>query len=235
MNWTVSAKSSLGQLENNQNNMYSLEQIKEELYSAVISDALDSLGYRNQALNIAFTPYSGILKMTGRCKTSLWEDIYETDQQPYELELEAVDSCRPGEVLVCAAGGSNRSGIWGELLSTAAMRSGCAGALVHGSIRDIEKTRRLKFPVFACGASPYDSQHRQRVIEIDKPIHIGGVLIHPGEIIFADEDGVVVIPKQVEEETLSRSFQKVKAENITRDEIKNGMKAGDAYKKYGVL
>ena len=94
---------------------YSLEELQNELYSAVISDALDSLGYRNQSPNIEFKAYSNVLKLVGRCRKTLWADIYHEDPEPYELELKAVDNCKPGDIIVSAAGGSVRSGIWGEL------------------------------------------------------------------------------------------------------------------------
>ena len=214
---------------------YALEEIREKLYSAVISDALDSLGYRHQSPAIPFQGYSGIQKIVGRCKTTLWAEMYHDDPNPYVLELSAVDSCQPGDLLVAAAGGSCRSGIWGELLSTAARNRGCVGALVHGCIRDISKIQEMHFPVFATGRSVYDSLHRQRVIDVDVAVEIGGVTFPPGALVFCDEDGLVVVPKEVEAEAIERAMQKMKAENITRQEIQNGMKATEAYLKYGIL
>jgi regulator of RNase E activity RraA len=214
---------------------HSLETIQNKLYTAVISDALDSLGYHNQSPNIDFRPYTGIETLVGRCKTTLWADMYHPDPKPYELELMAVDGCQPGDILIAAAGGSVRSGICGELLSTAARNRGCKGALVHGAVRDISKMRNMKFPVFATATSVYDSLHRQRVIDVDVPVEIAGVSFAPGALIYCDADGVVVIPLEAEQETIERAMNKVEAENITRDEIERGMKAMDAYQKYGVL
>ncbi len=205
------------------------------LYSAVICDALDSMGYRHQAFTTQFHNYTGAKRLTGRCKTTLWADMYHPDENPYELELQAVDSCKPGEVIICAAGGSFRSGIWGELLSTAAMNSGCAGVLVHGCVRDIEKMRSMNFPVFATGKSPYDSQDRQRVVDIDIQVEIDQVVCRPGDFIFGDEDGIVIIPHEIEAEVIKKASDKVTAENISRDAIKAGMKAAEAYQKYGIL
>lgn len=212
-----------------------VQKIQEELYSAVICDALDSMGCRNQSPRIEFQAYTGINQLVGRCKTTLWVDMYHEDPNPYELELQAVDFCNPGDVMIAAASGSLRSGIWGELLSTAARNSGCAGALVHGAIRDISKMTQMEFPVFATAKSPYDSQNRQRVVDTDIPVEIDGILFSPGDLVFCDMDGVVVIPRNIEEEVIEKAFEKVSAENVTRDEIKNGMKAIEAYKKYGVL
>jgi regulator of RNase E activity RraA len=128
-----------------------------------------------------------------------------------------------------------RSGIWGELLSTAAKNAGCVGAVVDGAVRDVVKMRDMPFPVFAKGTSPYDSQNRQRVIDVDVPVEIGGTAFRPGDLVFADRDGVVVVPREVEQEALSRAWNKVHEENITRDAIKNGMKATEAYRKFGTL
>jgi regulator of RNase E activity RraA len=211
------------------------EQMRGELYSAVVCDALDSLGFTRQAIGVELRPLTWDGLLVGRCKTTLWADMAHPDPKPYELELEAVDSCRPDDVMIAAAAGSMRSGIWGELLSTAARNAGCAGAIVDGAVRDVAKMRAMPFPVFARGTSPYDSQNRQRVIDYDVPVEIGGVLFQLGDLVFADADGVVVVPQKVEQEALSRAWRKVHEENITRDAIKNGMKATDAYKKYGTL
>lgn len=214
---------------------YSIREMEEKLYAAVVSDALDSLGLTSQSPDISFPVHTGKASLVGRCKTTLWSDMYHVDPNPYELELKAVDDCQPGEIFIAAAAGSNRSGIWGELLSTAASNRGCIGALVDGSIRDISKIRDMGFTVFAKGKRVYDSQNRQRVIDIDVPVEIGGVVFCPGDLVFCDEDGVVVVPQEVEEAAIEKAMQKVNAENITRDEIKKGMKATDAYEKYGVL
>lgn len=209
--------------------------LTEQLYVAVLSDVLDQLGYTHQATRLPFHAYTGIPKVMGRCKTTLWADMYHKDPNPYELELKAVDGCEPGDVLICAAGGSNRSGIWGELLSTAARNSGCTGVIVHGAVRDIDKMRAMGFPVFATAKNPYDSQNRQRVVDVDVPVDIDGVRFNPGDLVMADDDGIVVVPRHLEEQVIKAALEKVNAENITRDAIRNGMKASAAYEKYGVL
>lgn len=212
-----------------------LEELKDKLYVAVLSDVLDQLGFPGQATRTPFFAYTGIDKLIGRCKTTLWADMYHQDPNPYELELRAVDSCQPDDVLICAAGGSNRSGIWGELLSTAARNAGCAGVVVHGSVRDIDKMTAMGFPVFATGKNPYDSQNRQKVVDLDVVVEIDGVKFSPGDLVMADQDGIVVVPQQIEARVLAAALAKVSAENVTRDAIRNGMKAVEAYQKFGVL
>jgi regulator of RNase E activity RraA len=173
--------------------------------------------------------------LVGRCKTTLWADMYHEDPRPYELELKAVDSCRADDVIIAAASGSTQSALWGELLSTASSNSGCVGAIVDGSVRDIRRLTEMRFPIFARGKSLYDSLHRQRVIDLDVPVEIAGVLFSPGDLVFADADGVVVVPQSIEAETIRRAWDKVHTENLIRDAIRSGMKATEAFERYGVL
>ena len=212
-----------------------LPMMRENLYSAVVSDALDGMGFKNQSPRLQFTPYTGTKLLVGRCKTTLWVDMAHVDPRPYELELQAVDACQPDDVLIAAAGGSIRSGIWGELLTTAARNRGCVGAVVDGAIRDVAKIRPMNFPVYARSTCVYDSLNRQRVVDVDVPVEIDGVTFGPGCLVFADEDGVVVVPREVEAEAIQRAWDKVHAENVVRDSIRDGMKAVDAFAKYGVL
>jgi 4-hydroxy-4-methyl-2-oxoglutarate aldolase len=209
--------------------------LREKLYSAVISDALDAVGLREQCLSVSLLPMTGVTKLMGRCRTTLWEDIDFLDPEPYKIELEAVDALEADEVLVAAAGGSMRSGIWGELLSTAARNRGCVGAIVDGAVRDVAPMREMGFAVFAAGVCPYDSLHRQRVIARDESVVIGGVRIRSGDVIFGDEDGVVVVPQEVEEQVLQAAWDKVHAENAVRDDIRSGMAAAEVFAKYGIL
>ena len=213
----------------------SLAQIRESFYVAVVCDVLDQLGYRHQSPRIAWRQVTGSKLLAGRCKTTLWVDMAHEDPQPYALELQAVDSCRPDDVIIAAAAGSMRSGIWGELLTQAAMNRGCVGALVDGAVRDVTKMARMGFACWARGTSPYDSLHRQRVVDIDVPVEVGGVVFPPGALVLADTDGVVVVPREVESEVLVRAWEKIHAENEVRDAIRQGMKAADAFAKYGVL
>ncbi len=213
----------------------SLSMMRKSLYSAVVLDALDSLGYRNQSPRVSLRPLTVDGLLVGRCKTTLWADMFHEDLRPYELELRAVDTCRPDDVLIAAAGGSVHSALWGELLSTASRNGGCVGAIVDGAARDVASMRLMKFPVFARSTSAYDSLHRQRAIDLDIPVEIAGVRFCPGDLVFADLDGVVVVPRAVEADAIQRAWQKVHAENAVRDSIRGGMKAGEAYAKYGVL
>jgi regulator of RNase E activity RraA len=209
--------------------------MREVLYSAVVCDALDAEGLPRQSPRVPLLPLTVPVVLIGRARTTLWTEMAHPDPQPYELELAAVDACRPDDVLIAAAGGSVRSGLWGELLSTAARRSGCVGAIVDGTVRDVAKMAAMGFPVFARGTSPYDSKDRNRVIDIDVPVEIDGVRIAPGDLVVADRDGIVIVPQDVEAAIIRRAWDKVHAENTVRDAIAGGMTATAAFKKYGVL
>lgn len=212
-----------------------LEMMRLSLYSAVLCDALDAMGLQRQSPRVQLWPLTGIEKIVGRCKTTLWAQMAHEDPHPYDKELFAVDSCKPDDVMICAAGGTLRSGLWGELLSTAARNRGCVGTIADGAVRDVAKMKEMGFACFARGTLPYDSMNRQRVIDLDVPVEIDGVPFCPGDLVIADADGVVVCPQPAEQEAVRRAWEKVHAENVTRDAIKAGMGAAAAYEKYGVL
>ncbi len=213
-----------------------IELMRQSLTAAVVSDALDGLGHRRHTPTVPLRPLTvsdGVL--VGRCRTTLWADMAHPDPKPYELELRAVDACQPDDVLICAANGSNRSGIWGELLSTAASNRGCVGAIVDGMVRDVRQMTKMGFAVWALGTNLLDSLHRQRVIDVDVPVEVGGIEFRTGDLVIADVDGVVVVPRELETEAIRRAWEKVYAEDVTRDAIRGGMLASEAYRKYGVL
>lgn len=215
---------------------YAMADLRKQLYSAVVADALDQLGFRHQSPRadlLPLTSQSSVL--LGRCKTTLWADMAHVDTHPYELELKAVDECAPDDVFIAAANGSMRSGIWGELLTTAALNRGCVGAIVDGAIRDVSKISDMNFPVWARGTCVYDSLNRQRVIDINIVVEIDHVRFTPGDLVIADRDGIVVVPQSVEGDTLRLALEKVQGENMVRDAIRAGMKATDAFQKYGIL
>jgi 4-hydroxy-4-methyl-2-oxoglutarate aldolase len=212
-----------------------LAMMRQSLYSAVVADALDAEGLSQQSPRVPLRSMTSNGVLVGRCKTTLWADMAHTDPKPYDLELAAVDSCKPDEVIIAAAGGSMRSGVWGELLTTAAKNSGCVGVIIDGAVRDVRRMREMQFPVFARGTCVYDSKDRQRVIDMDVPVEIDNVRFEPGDLVIADEDGIVVVPQALEDQVIPRAWAKVSDENEMRDAIRAGMKATDAFRKYGVL
>jgi len=211
--------------------------IAKELYTAVLSDVLDGLGYRDQAMSPSIRPLDDERVMVGLARTGLYREVFEArpGENPYELEIELVDDLRPHEVAVFGCGGSKRIAPWGELLSTAARARGAAGCVTDGFVRDIRAIRRMNFPVFHAGIAPLDSKGRGKVADIDVTIACAGVRVAPGDLVIGDADGVVVIPQAVEAEALDLAFSKVRGENQTREELERGDKLADVFARHGIL
>ena len=212
--------------------------LKKSLYTAVLSDVLDSLGYRHQAMRPFVRPLDDASVIMGRARTGLWMNVYAvTDgENPYEHEMALLDDLKPGDVAVFGCGGpTDRVAPWGELLSTAATCRGAEGCVTDGLVRDVRQIREMKFPVFHGGIGPLDSRGRAKMVAIDVPTECGGVPVRPGDLVFGDVDGVVIIPQTIADETIKRALDKAVAENRTRDELLQGRLLADVYAKYGVL
>ncbi len=205
------------------------------LYTAVVSDALDDLGFRDQAMAEHLRPVGSAVKFAGWARTIACIDTYHLDEDPYGMEIAAIDSILPGEAVVVSTGGSRRNAPWGELLSTAAIARGARGAIVDGLVRDVGRIQGLGFPLFAAGMKPVDSKGRGRVVAYNVPVQCGGVLVTPGDLVFADLDGIVTIPAAMVDEVLRLATDKVSRENHSRDELKQGAYLRSVYDKYGVL
>jgi len=214
-----------------------LEGLRQKLFTAVLSDCLDAAGYRNQALAARIRPLDDSLVLCGRARTGLYGDVYEAreGENPYELEIRLIDDLRAGEVPVFACGASGRIAPWGELLSTAARARGAAGAVMDGLTRDVRAIRAMNFPVFAAGIGPLDSKGRGKVVAIDVPVEVAGARVEPGDLVFGDADGVVVIPRAAEERVIAAALAKVQGENETRDALARGEKLADVFRRHGIL
>jgi 4-hydroxy-4-methyl-2-oxoglutarate aldolase len=209
--------------------------IESSLYTAVVADALDQLGEHDRAMREYLRPLSPDVKFAGWARTILCQDVYYEVADPYRLEIEAIDSLLPGEVAVVATGESKRNAPWGELLSTAARARGARGAIIDGLVRDVQVIQKMEFPVFAAGIKPVDSRGRGIVVDYNVPVQCGGIVVSPGDLIFADYDGVVAIPVSLIEKTLAVAMDKILRENHSRDDLVNGAYLADVFAKYGVL
>jgi regulator of RNase E activity RraA len=208
------------------------------LYTAVLSDVMDDMGYMNQAMRPFVRPLDETLVFVGRARTGLYSNAYSVldGENPYELEIALVDDLKPGDVAVFACGGpTDRMAPWGELLSTAAMARGAAGCVTDGLVRDVRHIRAMKFPVFHGGIGPLDSRGRCRMIEMDRPVDCGGVRVRSGDTVFGDVDGLVVVPQEIADAVFDRAMEKVLRENRTRDDLRAGQLLADVFRKYGVL
>lgn len=208
---------------------------EEQLYTAVVSDSLDQLGIRHQAMREYLRPLFPACKFAGWARTIACSDVYHISENPYDLEIEAMDSILPGEVVVVSTQQSLRNAPWGELMSTAATARKARGAVIDGLVRDVKKIEQLGFPVLAAGIKPVDSIGRGIVTGYNVPVACGEVTVHPGDFVFADYDGVVVVPRERTIEALTLARDKVVRENKSREELLRGAYLRDVYNKYGVL
>ena len=207
----------------------------ESLYSAVLADVLDSLGYRYQALPAHIRPLTPAKKICGRVFPAMARATYKLPAKPYELEIAAVDALVRGDVLVVDAGEDESCALWGELLTTACLAKGARGVVMTACTRDMWKIRDLNFPVYGIGWHPGDSTGRLDVITVGEPISIGGVRARRGDWLLGDEDGVVIIPQEVAAEAIRLAQEKVSGENLVREELARGVPVGEVFRKYGIL
>jgi regulator of RNase E activity RraA len=214
------------------------ERIVTTLYSAVLSDVMDGLGLMEQALKPFVRPLDEASVLFGRARTGLYVPRYQVapGEDPYAVEIALVDDLKPGDVAVFACDGpTERIAPWGELLSTAAQVRGAAGCLTDGLIRDTKAIRAMGFPVFHGGIGPLDSKGRGKMMELDCRVVCAGVVVAPGDWVFGDADGVVIVPAAAAEEVIAKALEKVVAENRTRDELLAGRTLRDVFDSFGVL
>lgn len=219
--------------------------IRERLFTAVIGDVLDRLGRHHQFLPAGIAPLQSTMRLVGRAMPVLEADVTEARAgapasrgplagKPFGLMLEALDDLRPDEIYI-ATGGSLRYALWGGLMTTRARYLSAAGAILDGYIRDAGDIERIGFPVFSRGLYAQDQGPRGQVIDFRCPIELGGVRIDPGDLIVGDREGIVVIPRDCEDEALIGALAKISTEDQVALAIRSGMSACDALKQFGVM
>ncbi|MDR1336138.1 MAG: RraA family protein [Tannerella sp.] len=215
--------------------------IGEELYTAVVGDIMDRMGYLHRFLPPRIRPLRDDMRMAGRAMTVLEADAPDSAagvnpllKKPFGLMLEALDSLKEDEVYLCS-GASPSYALWGELMSARAIRCGAAGAVVNGYSRDTKGILALNFPCFSCGPYAQDQAPRGKVIDYRVPVTIEGVVIHDGDIVIGDVDGVCTVPRGIENEVFARALEKARGERTVLKKIREGMKARDAFDRYGIM
>ena len=218
-----------------------LNTIRDELFTCVVGDVMDAMGHTHQYLPPQIRPVSEDMRMVGRAKTVLEADCHgrqvhhEDRDHAFGVMFDALDSLKENEVYICT-GSSPNYACWGELMSTAALHRGGVGAVVEGYSRDTEGIRNLNFPTFSMGFYGQDQGVRGRVIDYDCPIEFSNkVLVNPGDIVFGDIDGVVIIPKPIEDEVIGAALEKVRGESMVRKLIQKGMPTRQVWDEYGIM
>jgi 4-hydroxy-4-methyl-2-oxoglutarate aldolase len=210
-------------------------EIKERLFTGVISDVLDALGRPDQVVDLDLTHVVPGGRVVGRAQTARAVCVSAPPAEPYKLLLTAIDATVAGMVLVVGADATSRSSLFGGLLATAVRAAGGEGVVVDGYARDVREIRNIGLPTMVRGFRPLDSYGRDEVVEISAPVTIGGVVIRQGDLIFGDDDGLVVVPSELEADVVERAFAKVDAEGEMRSALAGGMSVSDAFARFGVL
>ncbi len=219
---------------NRVNDQELFDQIRAHLYTPVVGDILDSLGFYHQFLpQPIHGAYEGT-KIVGRAMPVQLADATGPQSVPFGRLTEALDQIEDGEVYV-VTGGSQNCAAWGEILTATARMRGGAGVVIDGFHRDTLRVLEQDWPVFSRGRWAQDAGVRSVVVNFRCPIEIGGVLIHPGDLIFGDIDGVIVVPKDIEQQALQSAMEKARGEKLVRMDIEAGMSSTDAFRKYGIL
>jgi regulator of RNase E activity RraA len=215
--------------------------VEDELFTAVVGDVMDTLGLINQFLPPEIRPLRDDMAVVGRAMPVVEADCTEyaivgqERETPFGLMFDALDDLRPGEVYICT-GSSPRYALWGELMSTRAMKLGASGAVLDGYSRDTRGILRLNFPTFSYGPYAQDQAVRGRVVDFRCSISFSnGVQVKPGELIFGDLDGVVVVPAEDEREIMGEALERVRGENAVRKAIEEGLSAREAFQRYGIM
>lgn len=217
--------------------------MRERLFPAVVGDILDALGLMHQFLNPAIKPVARSMVVAGRAMPVLETNCFSRSepegksplsQQAFGLLFQALDDLAPHEVYV-ATGSAPQFALWGGLMTTRAMHLRAAGAVLDGYSRDTTEVLELGLPVFSLGGYSQDQGPRGKVVDYRVPVEIQGVRVRPGDIVFGDQDGVLIIPREVEGEAISLALEKADTESSVRIAIKNGMSTVEAFNKFGVM
>lgn len=217
--------------------------MKEELFTAVVGDVMDKMGLHHQFLPPYLKPLSDDMIVAGRAMPVLEADWFaESDStgrseiaaMPFGVMMQALDDLKAGEVYV-ATGSSPRYALWGEMMSTRAVHLGAAGAILDGYSRDTRGILKLGFPTISMGRYAQDQGARGKVVDWRVPVEIGSVAIRPGDLVFGDIDGVLVVPSAAEEEAIARALEKVRGENLVATALRGGMSATEAFETYGIM
>jgi len=169
-----------------------------------------------------------VFEETGKSKNN------EVMNYPFGLMLHALDDLKENEVYICS-GSSHRYALWGEMMSMRALKLGAVGAVVDGYSRDTPGILNLNFPTFSAGRYAQDQGPRGKVIDYRVPIEFGGVRINPGDIVFGDLDGVLVIPQEQEKEVIQAAYEKANGEKLVYKALTKGMGAVEAFDKFGIM
>jgi 4-hydroxy-4-methyl-2-oxoglutarate aldolase len=217
-----------------QDDIQLFDKIRQHLYTPVVGDILDTLGYYHQFLPPDIRAIAPGMRVVGRAMPVQLADVAGPQKHPFGRLTEALDQIEPGEIYL-ATGGSQNCAAWGEILTATARTRGGTGAVIDGYHRDTPRVLEQNWAVFSRGSYAQDAGVRSSVVDFRCTIEIQGVMIRPGELVFGDVDGVVIVPQAVEERVMTLAIEKATGEKRVRKEIEAGASSTEVFRKYGIL
>lgn len=214
---------------------YDNEFLKEKLYSGVLCDVMDAMGYRNQGIGNKLMPLTDDTVICGPAFTSIATIVYSMPESPLTAQCKVVDQLSEGEIYVLVTRGDYNCAVFGELFATAVKQRKGAGVLLDGYVRDLKAIKEMDFPLFYAGRDPRTSKGRTEINECQIPVILDGVTIRPGDIIFGDIDGVAVIPKEIADQVFEQALETIQKEDQVRDGLLNGDSLEKVYGEVGAI
>ena len=212
-----------------------LAELRTQIGSSLVGDALDEHGRRHQSLAPGYVPLVAGQVLMGYAFPTLVEPVEEIPEVPFVGLLAALDAIGPGEVWVGATGGFREAALWGELLSAACIAAGGVGALLDGYVRDVNVIRGLDFPVLCRGVDPRNINGRGEVVAHNLTVEVDGVTVAPGDLVVGDDDGVVIVPEELIDDVVGVALHKTATESRFRQAVRDGMPPTEAFARFGVL
>ncbi len=203
----------------------------QKLYTPAVADILDSKGLWHQIMDNEIKGLTLDMAVAGPAFTvlGLCERSEDKSIRKGPLVVDRLGKC---QVAVFETGGDTRTGHWGELLSNAARARGARGAVIDGGARDTRYILQMGFPVFSRFRCPGDATGRWNVVDMGIPITVGGVRVHPGDFVFGDADGVIVVPAELTVPVLLEAEAVLAVENEIRQKVRAGASVEKLYSSY---
>jgi 4-hydroxy-4-methyl-2-oxoglutarate aldolase len=208
----------------------------ERLTTAILSDSCDAAGLRHQVLQQRLPPIVPGSRAMGRARTVRFAPSLADDPaDPYRNAIDVIDGIRAGQMVVISTDESNDSAFWGELFSAAALGAGASGVITDGNLRDTHRIAALGFPAFARSRRPIDFRARMRIVDVDEPVVLGGVEIRAGDLVMADDDGAVVVPRAREDDVLDLARRRAAQESTVLAALLSGASLRAVWDRHRVL
>jgi regulator of RNase E activity RraA len=204
----------------------------EKLYSGAVNDVLREMCLPEQALPPGIVPLRDEMVVCGIAFTvKAVKD--PTMGGELALRVKMLDELKPGHVVVWNANGDDHASHWGGVMTRASLKRGCRGAIVDGGIRDTKDILDQKFPIWYRYRTSSGALSHTKIVGYQVPIFVGDVIIRPGDIILADIDGALVVPRKLAAAVLQRAEQIERNEGEIKEWVDAGLSAEEIHQRGG--